>query len=154
MRSNHTLIVLGLLATMATAALAHGGATGIVKQRMDGMMAMGKALGAVADMFKGKTPFNPATVANSADIVTQHGREMSALFPDTEQSRNGTGTEALPNIWQDLATFNRLTKELEIGAKDLKAAALNADQSAVRAAFAKVAKTCSACHRDFRKPKN
>lgn len=149
-------LILALTATTIAvgAAFAHGGATGIVKQRMDGMMAMGKALGAIADMFKGVAPYTPATVAQSADIVRDHAQEMKLLFPDTKASREGKGTEALPAVWQNLEEFMALADRLDDDAAQLKLASQSGGQQDVRAAFGKLAKTCSACHSDYRKPKN
>lgn len=63
------------------AAYGHGGATGIVKERMDGMMAMGKALSVVADMFKGKTGFDGVKIGDAAKIVRAHAAEIDGLFP-------------------------------------------------------------------------
>ena len=39
-------------------AFSHGGATGIVKERMDAMGNMAEATKLVADMYKGKSEFN------------------------------------------------------------------------------------------------
>lgn len=135
-------------------AFAHGGATGIVKERMDGMMAMGKALGIVADMFKGKTSFNAAQVTSAAKTVEIHAAEMIELFPDTKHSRQGKGTEALPAIWQDKDEFNALARLLETKSQELGQIAASGDQVQVRRAFAEAAKVCSACHQDYRKPSN
>ena len=139
------------LAITAGAAFAHGGATGIVKQRMDGMVAMGKALATVADMFKGVRAYEPEVVAQSADVVQLHALEMKELFPDTHASRMGTGTEALPSVWQNLEDFMELADRLSHNANQLKIVAQSGGQSDVRAAFGKVARTCSACHSDYRK---
>ena len=136
------------------AALAHGGATGIVKERMDGMEAMGKALSSVADMFKGITSYNAAEVVNSAEIVGLHAREMKILFPDTPESRESLVSDAMPAIWQDLEDFLSLAERLEFATIQMKTVAQTGSQQDVRAAFAQVAKTCSACHRDYRRPQN
>ena len=153
----NTGIILGASAiaiTLAVGAFAHGGATGIVKERMDGMMAMGKALGTVADMFKGKTAFDADQVAAAAKIVEGHSAEMGALFPDTKASREGKGTEALPSIWENKDEFLALASALESKSADLAKVAASNDQSQIRRAFGEMAKTCSACHSDYRKAKN
>lgn len=95
------------------AAYGHGGATGIVKERMDGMMAMGKALSVVADMFKGKTGFDGVKIGDAAKIVRAHAAEIDGLFPDTEASRKGKGTEALPAVWDKRSDFTAIAVELE-----------------------------------------
>ncbi len=48
-----TCLVAGL---SGAAVLAHSGATGIVKERMEGMMAMGDAVEAVTPMMRGEGP--------------------------------------------------------------------------------------------------
>ena len=154
---NRKILAAGLIAASALVAAgadAHKGATGIVKERMDGMMAMGKALGTVADMFKGKTSFNSEQVAAAAKIVEGHAAEMVALFPDTKASREGKGTEALPAIWENKGEFAALAAALEKKSAELAIVAASNDQDQIRRAFGEMAKTCSACHEDYRKAKN
>ena len=149
-----TLILAATLsAGTAIAAFGHGGASGIVKQRMDSMMAMGKALATVADMFKGKATYDANKIAAAAAIVKDHAAEIDALFPDSESSREGKGTEALPAIWDDWDEFQTRSVELEMLAAELETAAMSGDKRAIRLGFAKVAKSCASCHTDFRKPK-
>lgn len=154
MNSKSLIIATTTLAITVGAALAHGGATGIVKERMDGMVAMGKALAAVADMFKGVQPYKQDVVTQSADVVQLHAVEMKNLFPDTHASRMGTGTEALPSVWQNLDNFMELADRLSHNASQLKTAAQSGERADVQAAFGKIARTCSACHRDYRKPRD
>ena len=154
MKTKFLALTATVLVVSIGAAFAHGGATGIVKQRMDGMVAMGKALAKVADMFKGVQPYNQQTVVQAAEVVQIHAIEMKELFPDTHASRMGTGTEALPSIWQNLEDFMELADRLDHNANQLKLAAGSGSQSDVQAAFGKVARTCSACHRDYRKVRN
>jgi len=149
-----TIIFAGAIFTgAAVGALAHGDATGIVKERMHGMMAMGKALGSVADMFKGKTKFNAQGVEEAADIVLQHTATIDKLFPDTDASRNGKGTEAIPAIWEDRKGFLAIATELEKRATELRRVAASGNQDQIRTSFGAVAKSCSACHQDYRKKK-
>ena len=155
MKKTATIFGAGALAiALMVTAFAHSGATGIVKKRMDGMMAMGKAMGTVADMFKGKTPFDRAKVVTSAAIVKNHAAEMARLFPNTKASRNGKGTEALPAIWERNEDFVALTKALKARAIQLAKTSENGDLQAVRGSFARLAGTCSSCHKDYRKPEN
>ena len=121
---------------------------------MDGMVAMGKALGTVADMFKGTAAFDAGKVAEAAKIVEGHAAEMGSLFPDTKASREGKGTEALPSIWENKDDFLAIAKTLENKSADLAKVAVTNDQSQIRRVFGEMAKTCSACHSDYRKAKN
>ena len=135
------------------AAFAHNGATGIVMERMDGMMAMGKELSAVGDMFKGKAHFDPAKIEASSDVIKELAAEIAELFPDTDESRKGRGTEALQVIWEKPDAFNALAKELEERSEELVELAKSGDKRKIRVGFAKLSKTCVACHTDYRKPK-
>jgi len=153
MKTKILIIATSVAVALTVAAFAHGGAAGIVKQRMDGMMAMGKALTAVGDMFKGKVKFDPEQVSGSADIVREHAAKMGKLFPDTKASREGKGTEALPVIWEKMDEFLALADDLDARAVDLKAVSQTGDKRKIRIEFAKLSRTCASCHTDFRKPK-
>ena len=153
MNAKAFLLASTIILSTAIVAFAHGGATGIVKERMDGMMAMGKALGSVGDMFKGKTKFNVEQVKAAADILLQHSANIDKLFPDTEASRTGKGTEAIPAVWEDREGFLAIAVELQKRSADLKKVAATNDQNQIRASFVAMAKTCGGCHQDYRKKK-
>lgn len=152
---------LGIVAVAATvslsiftfSAMGHGGATGIVKERMDDMVAMGKAMGSVADMIKKKIKFSFDGVSKAGDTIAGHSDELGRLFPDTKASRQSPHTDALASVWEKNDEFLALAKRLGEQAGNLKQAAATGDQKIVRAAFAKTAKVCSACHKGFRKKK-
>ncbi len=147
------IVIFAIAVVIAPVALGHSGATGIVKERMDDMVAMGKALGSIADMFKGKTGFSAATVVTASDIIIEHSAGLEKLFPDTKESRTGSHTEALPAIWQNNGDFNALAKALGVEAAALKKSGDSGDQGMIRKQFSKTAKACSACHKDYRKKK-
>ena len=48
---------------VAGGVLAHGGATGIVKERMDGMVALQKAVKAITPMMMGNAAYDPDQAA-------------------------------------------------------------------------------------------
>jgi len=83
---------------------------GIVKERMDAMKDMGKQSKLVAKMFKGKAEFNKSELIKTADVFVTHGLKMDEQFPDTEMSRTGSKTEALPLIWEERADFTERTE--------------------------------------------
>lgn len=75
---------------------AHGGATGIVKERMDLMASVGKSMKTVTEMFQSAKPYNAEQVSAAARLIGTHGGEQTTkLFP--EGSINGP-SEALPAI--------------------------------------------------------
>lgn len=110
-----------LLAT--TVAFAHGGATGVVKERMDAMDAMGEAVKTLAAMMRGETKYNAETVRETAAVIDNHaGEAMTALFPE---GSDGEPSEAKPAIWTDWQEFQALAGRLDILAAGLGAAADN-----------------------------
>ena len=148
-------ILIALTLTATGAVLAHSGATGVVKQRMDAMVDMGDKSKIVANMFKGKTEFDSAAIVDAADAFVMHGSAMSELFPDSKDSRTGSKTEALPKIWEQWDDFNELVEEFVSKSEVLQSAVGETeDETALKVAFFKTTKTCSTCHKRFRKPKD
>ena len=150
-----TLILVALSLTVAGAVFAHSGATGVVKKRMDAMSDMGDRSKLVADMFKGKTEFDKAAIIDAVDAFVMHGSAMTELFPDTMDSRTGSKTEALPAIWEQWDEFNDLVTEFVSKSETLQSTVSETDDSKVlKVEFFKTTKTCSGCHKRFRKPKD
>ena len=88
------------LAKLTAGAFAHGGATGIVKQRIDGMTAM----------MRGKRPYDADAVSEAAAIIQSHaGPALTDLFP--EGSIHGP-SEARPDIWTNWSEFQALATRL------------------------------------------
>lgn len=112
-----------LLPVPITTLLAHGGATGIVKERMMMMKEMGESVKALAAMMRGETAYDASKVkALASDIAAQSGAHMTEKFP--EGSIEGP-SEATPRIWQDWQTFDALAQQLEAYAGALQQAADN-----------------------------
>lgn len=136
-------------------ALGHDGATGIVKERMDAMKDMGKQSKLVAKMFKGEVEFNQSELIKTADLFVTHGSKMDEQFPDTEMSRTGSKTEALPLIWEERADFTERTERfLEDSEELVRTAGSTDDVTVLRKVFLKTVKNCSTCHKRFRKRKD
>lgn len=144
---------------IAGQAMAHTGAMGIVKERMDQMSLLGDHAKAVGDMLKGKTSFDILAADAAAQAFVTHGDKIPSLFPDTEDSRESTATEALPAVWKNWDEFVALANKFTDDSKALltvTSGLSNGTQStdeqsrAVRAVFFKAAKNCSACHERFR----
>jgi len=132
----------------------HGGATGIVKERMDAMQDMADISKVVADMFKGKSEFSRDALMDAARAFSSHGASMVDLFPDTKASRTGSSTEALSTIWDDWESFERSAAEFVLLSDALMVDIdSGVDKTALKKAFFKTTKGCSGCHKQFRKPK-
>jgi cytochrome c556 len=164
----------------ATAALAHGSATGIVKERMDGMIVLRDSMKAMGPMMLGKTEYDGAVVRARASAIRQHsGEALSSLFP---QGSGGMPSEATDAVWEDWERFTMISNRLETLAVALEAGAGNGlmkdgmggmmnsgtmqemmaggmsmpmDEGQLAAMpadalFTMIGNTCSACHEKFR----
>ncbi len=130
---------------------AHEGATGIVKERMDAMKSLGDAMKRLAAMMKGEAAYDGYAIARDADLLARHGGEaMTKLFPAGSTQHP---TEALPAIWEDWSGFEALAREMQTAAAALGQAAQAGGAEPSKAAmrhFRDTARTCKACHDDFR----
>lgn len=170
---NRKIIQIGLVTSLliSGAAFAHGGATGIVKQRMDDMSMMSKAMKTIGLMIRGKNEYDGDQVIDAAKTIQMHGGEaLLKKFPEGEIK---SPSEATPEIWEDWSTFSKLANDLVLYAKAMEAAAprgLMVDQEAIADAdladiaksfselsaqpinvsFKLTSKTCASCHAKFR----
>lgn len=143
----------GLCLTVTLGAVAHESATGVVKERMDLMKAMGRASRGLGDMFKGEAPYDEAMVLEHATVLAESSPKMLELFPE---GSNAHPSETLAVTWERWDEFTEAVHATETeSAALLELARTNAaDQNAVRAQFARTGRTCSNCHEVFRKPKD
>ena len=130
-----------------TAVFAHGGAMGVVKERMDLMSAIGKNMKSVASMVKGDAKFDPTAIEASAKSMAEHSTKINDLFPKGSLEKP---TEALPSIWEDWGRFAQLSKDLETEANKLAEVAISGDKRAIMMQFAQTGKVRSTCHTNFR----
>ena len=134
--------------------LAHEGATGVIKQRMDAMKAMATAMKTVGGMMKGEASYDAAKAALSAREIGDHsGIAMIKLFP---KGSLHPPSEAKGEIWQDWAKFEQEAHDLGVAAKDFEATVTaGADvPEPMRAAFRRLGQSCVSCHERFRQKTN
>ncbi len=117
------VIVVALVSAATAGAIAHSGATGVVKKRMDAMDAVGDAMKSLTAMMRGKETYDPERVRLEARKINAHsGDSLTKLFPEGSLQ---PPTEALPAIWTDWERFSELAKQLSTYATALQAAADN-----------------------------
>lgn len=137
--------------TGASWALAHGGATGIVKERMDDMSAMGKAMKTIVKELKNKSNMNADLVMQSSQLIIQHSSMIPQMFP---QGTHGKPSEALPTIWTQWDDFTRMAENTQAQASNLQQLIeTEATRPQLMKQFATLGKTCKGCHTDFRAAK-
>ena len=118
---------------------AHGGATGIVKQRMDAMVDIGRAMKTIRNGLDGS---EPDAVEDAAARIGGHAGRVPMLFPDGSFH---PPSEALPAIASDRAAFHALAVKLTAAAERVASEA-TAPRQAVRQLIA----VFGQCHKLFR----
>jgi cytochrome c556 len=123
MKKQVYFITAAIVAALSAAAFAHSGATGIVKERMDAMSAMGKAVKTISLMMMGESEYDAEVTRQGANLIKSHsGEAMTRLFPDNSlQSASVAKTE----IWSNWQTFSQLADRLAVMADGLDGAAGN-----------------------------
>lgn len=119
-----TILVAGVMAAVAGAtALAHGGATGVIKERMDAMGTMKKAVKSLTTVMRGEASYDAELVKKNAATIKSHaGKALLKLFPEGSHKEP---SEAKPEIWSDWERFKAEAQRLETIAAGLEMAADN-----------------------------
>lgn len=154
MKKNNQLIrpAVFILAIASTSlAFAHGGATGIVKDRMDSMSAMGKAMKTIIKELKSKSNMDSDLIIKSSQLIIKHSSMIPQMFP---QGTHGKPSEALPTIWSEWDTFTSMAEDTGSQAGNMqKLTESEAPRPQLMKQFATLGKTCKGCHTDFRAEK-
>jgi cytochrome c556 len=115
------LLASGLLLAGAASVFAHGGATGIVGERMMGMMMLSEQIKLLAPIAPRPTQADVQTLSSAAEMIGMHaGPAMTDLFP--EGSIEGP-SEARPEIWANWQAFSGYADRLEELGAELDASA-------------------------------
>lgn len=128
---------------------AHGGATGIVKERMDAMKRLGAAMKVLGAMVKGGRAFEPVAALDAARAISGHaGEAIVSQFPE---GSDHPPSEASPAVWGDPSGFRTRAREFSGASRRLEAAVDGADvPDDYVAALRATAAACKACHERFR----
>ena len=137
-------------AAFATLALAHEGATGVVKERMDLMKRQQKDMKLIGDMAKGKQRFDAVKAAEAARDVALTAKKIPDLFPE---GSTGHPSDALPAIWKEWDRFAGDAEDLESVANELASSLDGGTGQEWKPAFQKLTDACKSCHQDFRAKK-
>ena len=135
-----------MLVAVAIAPLAaHEHATGIVKERMDGMEAIGKAMKAINARIKANRELG--SITEDALRAWELATRMPSWFPP---GSNAHPSEAKSLIWQRWPDFQAKASALETELGKLAAVANTGDPKAVAAQFRAVNQACGNCHELYR----
>lgn len=100
----------GALLVSAMAAFGHNGATGIVGERMMGMMMLGEQVKVLAPIADEPGPADISKIREAAAMIEMHaGTAMTDLFPEGSVE---APSEAKPAIWQRWEEFAAYSNRL------------------------------------------
>ena len=138
------IAALSLSLSSSPAVLAHKGAMGIVKERMDKFEASEKATKRIKQaLSRGDT----AVVMAEAEFLVSWASEMDSYFPENS---NQSPSEAKDEIWLQWDDFVGAIQSFDQAAQALIDAAATKDPRAMGSAFKEMTKSCKSCHQQFR----
>lgn len=141
-----TAVALSMVGSIA--AIAHEGATGVVKERMEGMKAIGQQVKIMVPMMKGTLPYDPDHRESRDNYRRSFRRNLYCPFPE---GSNDKPSEALSDIWEDWSKFTDLANELNAKAGDLKTVAVSGgSEDDFKATLGSMMQTCKSCHSNFK----
>ena len=120
-----------------------------ITYRQTTMKALGAHMGAISAVVRGKVD-DGAGLAHQAAALAATAKAVSGVFPESSASGN---TDALPVIWEKPEDFAEAVQAMIVASENLAGAAQGGDMNTLRSAFGGVGRTCSGCHKVFRKPK-
>ena len=122
----------------------HDHATGIVKERMDGMEAMDKRMTAIESRLKEKRELS--AIKTDAEAIAELSSHVAHLFPPGSTQHP---TRARSAIWKNWPDFERRARTMEAASRKL-AAADPADAKVLAAQVRALARECNSCHEKYR----
>lgn len=126
---------------------AHQGAHGVILARMTLMEDFGTSMRVMSAMFKAETPYDPDVLARQSATLSSLSKRIPGLFPSGSIQKP---SEATPAIWQNWKEFQQMTRDLIVQSNLLAEQANTLSAKDARRQFARIAKTCTACHTKFR----
>ncbi len=116
-----------------------------VRYRQSVFNVIGRNCNLLGAFVKGEKPYDQAAAVKAANIVASLSTLPFGSFgPGTDVGTH----KADPKVWSDTGKFKQAADNFQAEVKKLPAAAGSAD--ALKEQFGAVAKTCKACHDDFR----
>lgn len=134
-----------IVVSVSFSSLAHEGATGVVKERMDLMESMGKQLKEIGQRIQ--TNRNLPSIRDHAQAISALSEKITALFPPGSLDRP---TDAKTAIWEKWPQFEAHAQDLKKASAALADMAPSGDPKRVSDSFKAVSRSCAACHDDFR----
>ncbi|WP_158007833.1 cytochrome c [Methyloceanibacter marginalis] len=140
------LTALALLAFVPLA-LAHEGATGVVKERMDLMDTQKDAMKVIGEMAKGKVPFDAAKAAEAAGEIERTSKQIPELLSGRDRRAPERGKA---RSLDQMARVHRRCARAGDGGQGPDPRARGPWAPDWKAQFKGVIDACKTCHKTFR----
>ena len=138
-----------LIATTALAApLSKQAALKIMRERHEGMEAIGKANKLLRREVTSETP-NLAAIRSASRTIATLAARCSRWFPKGTGPETGK-TGAKPEIWQKPSAFSAEVREFQAASRALHQAAAQGNMAAVRSSHDRLRESCKTCHDTYR----
>ena len=122
---------------------------GHIKYRQHLMGSIGASTGAVGDILKYRLSLLP-NVETHAKNIAADAKLIASAFREKVVSG---ATDAKANIWTEWEDFEKAIQAMETAAENLEEAGDDADLGKIAAGMKSLGRSCSGCHKQFRKPK-
>ena len=133
-----------LITATAGTAFAHGKATGIVRERMDGMLTLAKTMKSLVAMTKSDQVLNLVAIQAAGQTIADHaGDNLVTLFPAGSTKHS----DATPLVWSQSDEFQRLADDLHAQGMALHGIDTPAQ---LQVQIKQIGATCTACHAVYR----
>lgn len=110
---------------------------------------LGRNMGPLGGMARGKIAFDAKTVEKNATRINQLALMMDD-YTRTDTSAFKVETQALDKVWNDRAAFIKRIGNLTKASANLQSLAATGNESEIIKAIAGVGKTCGGCHDNFK----
>ena len=127
-----------------TPLLAHEGATGVIKERMDKFKMSKKMMQTIHKSIQNE---DFETIEKSATTLHNWSKEMIKYFPE---GSDGAPSEASADIWLDPEGFKKAVNNFELASLKLINNSKEKDFDKTVDSFRSLAGTCKGCHQKFR----
>jgi cytochrome c556 len=143
------ILVAGILLSLLAPGMAHAQfakTEDAIKYRAATFTVMGNHFSRIGAVVKGEKPFDKNEVAANAAVVASMAQlPWQAFGPGTE------GGKSLPEIWKEMDKFKAGSEKMQKAVAELNTAAKSGDLETIKKAFGEAAKSCKACHDNYRK---
>jgi cytochrome c556 len=149
-------LALAVAAVVPLVAAAQAKPDEAIRARQSIMRVMGLNFGPLGKMASGDAPFDKSVFqTNAARLESIWAMNPGQYFvPGTDKpvpdSKIASFTAAKPEIWAQQDKFKAAAQQAGQAITNLAQVARAGDEKAMRAAAGEVAKSCKACHDDFR----